>query len=466
MRMTAIGFAFLLLCHPAEAAASHQDSAQATKPPLVLREGTAVHLNFAQQVTSQRARDGEPVEFVLADDLKVGDRVAVAAGARAIGVVVRKKEFHVRPTWLEAGHIKVPLRGLVSIPEMGAEVINQGQAVIRQEVQGAVFVDADTELPWPGEQSPSASNEEKSASGESEVPANKIRLPNAVLVRLMLMQSISSKTVKAGDSVKFQVLDPVRVDKQVVIANKAPAGATITAAHSAGMAWRGGGLEMWMDFVTLVDLQKQPLQARSTAKGTPTNAAYNWGQAINESQGWAILFLPFAPLQHGREAIVSKGTVFTAMTSGDALLDRSVVESSQPPAVEKKHGNASVTVYYPNLGSTSSFPVWCGLARVGRAKKGRRFTLTLPPGKYVFRLGPKGLPFTLEAEDGGEHFLEVMAMPSEGSRGAEIGFLQVDHDVGEVESADTIPAEAKDAPDMTKLDLAQLQAEPPAKKHR
>ena len=180
-----------------------------------------------------------------------------------------------------------------------------------------------------------------------------------------------------------------------------------------------------------------------------------------------MLALPFAPLQHGRQVIFPKGTVFTATTVGEALLDRSVVESSQPPAAEKKHGDASVTVYYPNFGSTSSITVWCGLAKVGRVKKGGKFTLSLPPGKYSFRFWSKGVPFTLEAEDGGEHFLRVTeSIPEEFQGIWNIDFRLVKHDVGEVESADLIPSRGKDAPDMTKLDLAQLQAEPPAKKHR
>jgi len=199
--------------------------------------------------------------------------------------------------------------------------------------------------------------------------------------------------------------------------------------------------------VTLIDRQKQPLPARTTAKGTPTNAAETWREAIQDTEGFAMLALPFAPLQHGRQMIFPKGTVFTATTAGDALLDRSVVESFQPPAVEKKHGNASVTVYYPNFGSTSSFPIWCGLAKVGRVKKGGKLTLSLPAGKYSFRFWAKGVPFTLEAEDCGEHFLRVTESIPEEFRGIRnIDFRLVEHDVGEVESADLISSRGKDAP--------------------
>jgi len=42
----------------------------------------------------------------------------------------------------------------------------------------------------------------------------------------------------------------------------------------------------------------------------------------------------------------------------------------------------------------------------------------------------------------------------------------VEHDVGELESTDTTPVQAKDAPNISKFDLAKLQAEQPPKKHR
>jgi hypothetical protein len=75
------------------------------------------------------------------------------------------------------------------------------------------------------------------------------------------------------------------------------------------------------------------------------------------------------------------------------------------------------------------------------------------------------VPFTLEAEDCGEHFLRVTESIPEEFRGIwNIDFRLVEHDVGEVEAADLISSRGKDAPDMTKLDLARLQAEPPVKK--
>jgi hypothetical protein len=40
------------------------------------------------------------------------------------------------------------------------------------------------------------------------------------------------------------------------------------------------------------------------------------------------------------------------------------------------------------------------------------------------------------------------------------------HDVGEIQSQDMVPVSAKDAPDQSKFDLKQLQAEPQTDKRR
>jgi len=59
---------------------------------VVLKEGTEVSLKFAQKLSAKAAYVGEPVELVLAQDLKIGDAVVVKQGARVLGTVVAGKE--------------------------------------------------------------------------------------------------------------------------------------------------------------------------------------------------------------------------------------------------------------------------------------------------------------------------------------------------------------------------------------
>jgi hypothetical protein len=61
-----------------QSAAFGQDAPPAPAPPaakLVLKEGTDVKLKFADDLSSKTATEGDPVNLVLDEDLKVGDVV-------------------------------------------------------------------------------------------------------------------------------------------------------------------------------------------------------------------------------------------------------------------------------------------------------------------------------------------------------------------------------------------------------
>ncbi|MGA2654285.1 MAG: hypothetical protein ABSF28_27510 [Terracidiphilus sp.] len=87
---------------------------------LVLAEGTDVPLAFDQDISSKTAAEGDPVAFVLAEDLKVGDVVVAKAGSKAFGEVTNAKksgmmgkagELNVRLDYLKVGDVKIHLRG-------------------------------------------------------------------------------------------------------------------------------------------------------------------------------------------------------------------------------------------------------------------------------------------------------------------------------------------------------------------
>ena len=78
-------------------------------------------MKLAQKLTAKSAVVGEPVELVLAQDLKVNDAVVVRQGARVLGTVVAGKESEKKKTeahglamrvdFLKAGDQKIRLRG-------------------------------------------------------------------------------------------------------------------------------------------------------------------------------------------------------------------------------------------------------------------------------------------------------------------------------------------------------------------
>ena len=107
-------------------AAAAQDTAatagaQATQSAkLVLKEGTDVKLKFADALTSKTAVEGDPVNLLLDEDMKVGDLTVVKAGAKAVGTITNSKkagmmgkagELNMRLEYLVVNDSRMKIRG-------------------------------------------------------------------------------------------------------------------------------------------------------------------------------------------------------------------------------------------------------------------------------------------------------------------------------------------------------------------
>ena len=86
----------------------------------MLKEGTDVRLKFGQELSSKTANEGDPVNLVLDEDLKVGDVVVAKAGAKALGTITHAKkagmmgkggELNMSLEYVLAGDTRVRLRG-------------------------------------------------------------------------------------------------------------------------------------------------------------------------------------------------------------------------------------------------------------------------------------------------------------------------------------------------------------------
>lgn len=447
----------------------------ANSPPsmakLVLRNGTAVNLKLAQNVNSRTAREDEPVEFALAEPVKVGDVLVADVGSRAIGAVIHSArpnfegdpgEISVKLTFLKAGKTKVPLRG--STFEIGStRVMLRGtQALVKEGTPVKAYVDADTEIELPvptGPASPSGEAIEPQTSvDEAAQNASQVRLPNGTPVWLLLTEPLSSKTAKVGDSIKLQVLEDVRAGDLVVIPARSPAIARISEAKSAGMAWHKGQMAIRVESVTLINQETVPLELATKLAGEPTNALNDWAGVISETQGLALFALPFAPLQHGNQAKLRRGAVLEAVTGAEAVLDRGTVEALQP---EPFHGTgpAAVTFYFPTFERARFHEIWIGSVKLGNLKEGRKILCQLPPGRYSLRLRKKARSEVVDLEPGGEYYVRLGFLQALVAPGVEAtGLTMVAHDIGEMESMDLRPAGFQ--ADTMKMSAASLQEEP------
>jgi len=137
----------------------------------LLKEGTDVRLKFAQELSSKTSAEGDPVNFIVDEDIKVGDVVVIKAGTKAVGTVTNAKragmmgkggELNVRLDHLRAGDTKVRIRGTkgkegdsktgtaVALTVLFGPIglIKHGKEIVVKEGSPlAAFVDDDVTLP-------------------------------------------------------------------------------------------------------------------------------------------------------------------------------------------------------------------------------------------------------------------------------------------------------------------------------
>jgi hypothetical protein len=173
------------------------------------------------------------------------------------------------------------------------------------------------------------------------------------------------------------------------------------------------------------------------------------------------MVLPFSPLQHGNQAVFPKASIVDGDKQQRALMDRADIVAAQPPALGKQHVGDWVTIYFmPEYRGSFSPEIWCVRVKIGILHSGRKMSLTLPPGTYFLHFGRQSVPVSLRAVDGGEHYLKLARNVLPDGKPI-LTLYEAEHDVGELEAAEAKPVEAKEAPDISKLDLTELQAVPP-----
>jgi hypothetical protein len=91
-----------------------------TASACLLRDSSEAPLKFVADVSSKTAHEGDPVEFVLDQDIKVADAIVVAKGSHAVatvstakkaGMMGRPGELSIQLQYLIAGSNHIRLRG-------------------------------------------------------------------------------------------------------------------------------------------------------------------------------------------------------------------------------------------------------------------------------------------------------------------------------------------------------------------
>ncbi len=157
----------------------------------------------------------------------------------------------------------------------------------------------------------------------SSLFAQIITLQDGTPVRLRLMQTVSSADAHEGQTVDFEVAEPVVNQGLVVIPKGSVALGKVTKSEAKRRFGRAGELEISVDSVRLADGSRAPLRANQE-KGTGPMGSGRLAATIAAS--------PVLVWVKGKDVVFQKGTETTAYLNGDARVDEAQLRRTPPPA--------------------------------------------------------------------------------------------------------------------------------------
>jgi hypothetical protein len=144
--------------------------------------------------------------------------------------------------------------------------------------------------------------------------AQVLTLQDGTPVRLRLNRNVSSADAHVGETVDFEVTEPVIHQNYVAIPKGAVALGRVTRVETKRRFGRAGALELSIDSVRLNDGRTIPLRA------TPEKGE---GDMSGGRKAATIAASPILVWVKGKDVTFEKGTESTAYVSGDARLDES-----------------------------------------------------------------------------------------------------------------------------------------------
>jgi len=166
-----------------------------------------------------------------------------------------------------------------------------------------------------------------------------LKVPDGTIVRLSLLDSLSSATNDVDDPVHFEVTEDVKVGDVVAIPKGLAAAGHVVEVEPRKRLGRAGKLNFSVDYVRAPDGTNIRLRASSTRKGEDKS-----GTVIVVS----VLVSPVALVMRGKDVEIPKGTIVNAYVDGDRQIGlggpASPVTLTQPPPSAPPTDDLSTTV--------------------------------------------------------------------------------------------------------------------------
>ena len=161
-------------------------------------------------------------------------------------------------------------------------------------------------------------------------------LQDGTPVRLRLNRTVSSASANVGETVDFEVTEPVINNSYVVIPKGAVALGRVTKVETKRRFGRAGELELSIDSVRLPDGRTVPLRA------TPEKGE---GDMSGGRKAVTVAASPVLVWVKGKEVTFEKGTETTAYVSGDARVgDEQLRSNPMPDSARDRNAGPGATL--------------------------------------------------------------------------------------------------------------------------
>lgn len=165
--------------------------------------------------------------------------------------------------------------------------------------------------------------------------ATGLRLTSGTKIQLELMEALSSASAHTGDSPKFDVSEPVKVNDFTVVSKEGPASATVTAVEHKKSVWHGGMLTVCISSVQLTSGEEIPVTAVVVGRGGFVESGFSLSE-VPEIVIKVPVELVKSLFTNGLDTTFPKGLKTAAKVTGDVPLDpkqfpRSSVSASAQP---------------------------------------------------------------------------------------------------------------------------------------
>ncbi|MGA7223994.1 MAG: hypothetical protein WBX16_14120 [Candidatus Acidiferrales bacterium] len=141
-------------------------------------------------------------------------------------------------------------------------------------------------------------------------PSDRVVLKEGTEVPLAFSADLNSKTAVDDDTVNMTLADDLKVGDVVVVRKGAPAVATVTNAHKAGMMGKPGELSIRLEYVKSDD-QRLRLRGNKGKEGEGK---------VGATVALTVLFGPIGLIKHGKNVDIPEGTPLTAYVDQDYTL--------------------------------------------------------------------------------------------------------------------------------------------------